>query len=132
MSIRASAHGGNARHPVSRTIFLAFPRDRVFRSQFFFAAAKVAAPFALVVGLVVAGSLQRGESPITELAQPGPWAVTQATPAATASGAVPAPASESAAPVALRTAPGALGTAPVALGAAPVALRTTSVSTAVP
>ncbi len=119
MSIRASAHGGNARHPVSRTIFLAFPRDRAYRSQLLFAAAKVAAPFALVVGLVVAGSLQRSESPITELAQPGPWTGAQAVPAAMATGPVPAQASAGAPAVASTT-------------ASAVALQTTRVSTAVP
>lgn len=125
MSIRASAHGGNARHPVSRTIFLAFPRDRVNRSQFLFAAAKVAAPFALVVGLVVAGSLQRSESPIADLAQPGAWTGTQAAPAAMATGPVHTAAIDSATPV-------ARSATPVAPSTTPVALQSTSVSTAVP
>jgi len=61
MSIRASQHGDNARRPVY-TIFLAFLRNRETRNQFLYACAQAAAPIALVLGLVMAGSELREAS----------------------------------------------------------------------
>ncbi|MDT3678725.1 MAG: hypothetical protein ROZ64_07815 [Burkholderiaceae bacterium] len=61
MSIRASQHGDNARRPVY-TIFLAFLRNRETRNQFLYACAQAAAPIALVLGLVMAGSELRDAS----------------------------------------------------------------------
>ncbi|MCD6679485.1 MAG: hypothetical protein LT102_02340 [Burkholderiaceae bacterium] len=61
MSIRASQHGDNARRPVD-TIFLAFLRNRETRNQFLYACAQAAAPIALVLGLVMAGSELREAS----------------------------------------------------------------------
>ncbi len=80
MSIRAPQHGGNARRPVS-TIFLAFLRNRESRNQFLYACAQAAAPVALVLGLVMAGSAMRDEA---ELADASAVAASSAVAAATA------------------------------------------------
>jgi len=61
MSIRASQHGGNTRRPVYTTL-LAFLRNRETRNQFLYACAQAAAPIALVLGLVMAGSELRDAS----------------------------------------------------------------------
>lgn len=69
MSIRASQHGDNARRPVD-TIFLAFLRNRETRNQFLYACAQAAAPIALVLGLVMAGSELREASVLAGAAAP--------------------------------------------------------------
>ncbi len=68
MSIRAVQHGDNARRPVY-TIFLAFLRNRESRNQLLYACAKVAAPIALVLGLLIAGPDLR-EAPVLAAAAP--------------------------------------------------------------
>ena len=69
MSIRACRHGDNARRPVS-TIFLAFLRNRESRNQFLYACAQAAAPIALVVGLVMAGSELREAAQLANASAP--------------------------------------------------------------
>ena len=80
MSIRASKHGDNARRPVS-TIFLAFLRNRESRNQFLYACAQAAAPIALVLGLVMAGSELREAATLAAAAAPSATvAVSSAVP----------------------------------------------------
>lgn len=127
MSIRASLRGGNARHPVSSS-FLAFLRDRGLRGSssdrrprgsFLFSCVKVAAPVALVAGFVVAGSAQRGPSPIASLAEPGAWHTASVPVAAT-------PVASARAPAAFVATPGA------AVAAAPAGDAVTSMPAAAP
>lgn len=81
MSIRASRHGDNARRRIS-TPFLAFLRNRESRNQFLYACAQAAAPIALVLGLVMAGSEMREAAVLAAATAP-------TTVAASVSGAVP-------------------------------------------
>lgn len=74
MSIRASQHGDNARRRIS-TPFLAFLRNRESRTRFLFACAQAAAPIALVLGLVIAGSELRETAVPTTIAASVPGAV---------------------------------------------------------
>jgi len=78
MSIRATRHGDNARRQVS-TPSLAFLRNRESRNQFLFACAQVAAPIALVLGLVMAGSEMR-EASVPAVASAPTAAVSSAVP----------------------------------------------------
>lgn len=80
MSIRASQHGDNARRPVD-TIFLAFLRNRESRNQFLYACAQAAAPVALVLGLVMAGSELREAATLAAASAPSATvAVSSAVP----------------------------------------------------
>ncbi len=82
MSIRASQHGDNARRPVY-TIFLAFLRNRESRNKLLYACAQAAAPVALVVGLVMAGSGLREAAMLAAAAPPNggaPLVVSSAVP----------------------------------------------------